>query len=1408
MIRRCITRLLLAILLVTGFWPVATSHAASLDKFADFRSYPYLDKAYREARRENWPEVDSLMTHLLGLVPENEEARRMQIQARLKQGHYEQALESANQLTDATQKQSTLQDLRIKWIAASPPDASQVKEWLDSTIKISDREQLWRAYANALSQRPDGDQKALAWLESVQGAQDITSLRRERAIWAEKLDDWRTIVAQLAPLAQQDRISPKTWNRLATAYVNLQDEAGLKALLPSAPDTQAAIDTKLAMANRAIALGNVAIAKNWLQALPPAMRDDKAQQQNLWELAQASGDTNLYLTTSNNLDRPCLEIAEWLSRNDKALALQQFAKCDARADPAKWLILAQRLDAIDLLKTQPLPEQFQSDRQNVLVGMWRNRGQQDTALAWLESQPQTASTLNLRGEILQNQHNDAAVEDVMTHLLSLAPDNNEARRTLVQAYLRQGQFEKAVENANNLRDGPQKQAILQELRIKWIVASAPDASLVNQWLDNALDPKNREQLWRAYATALSRQPDGDKKALAWLETVKGEYDITALRRERAVWAEKLDAWQTIVAELAPMAKTNTLSPTTWHRLATAYVNLQDEPGLTSLLATAPDMQAAIDARLAMASRAIALGNVALAKNWLQALPPAIRNGHAQQQKLWELAQASGDAHLYLTTSNNLDRPCLETTEWLSRNDKVLALQQFTKCDAQTNPATWLILAQRLDAIELLKTQPLPDKWQDERRNILVGILRDRGAQDAALSWLESQPQTVDNLKLRAEILQSQNNDTDAEKYWLAVYRKSGDFNALDQASFLALKDHRNTNAKTLLEQAYDQRKGKLPDALLHRLAAFYAQNITDRDLPRVKQLMTQIDGTTRGLLLAQLAKGNYCSIVAQTTHDVPNEPAGLGALGQCAMKTMPGVASIYYQKAADLGDDNSLPALAYALEAGGSPEQALKIWQKVPATLMSDNALLTAARSAVEAEKPDQAEDYWLRVPKLTRANDWALGATIAEAKNQPQLALQRQKQALRNNPSPENYYAAAATAQKAGEMPQSTAWLRKANALQPENTRYNADLGMRLASLDTPDMQKTAIPYLEKAVVDYPHDYRLHETLATRYNAVENSAAARQQLEQAIDLEQYPVSFGDDYGSLDARRYRQRRAHETLERRNSITLASTWSPAGVTDFPLGNNTTERRSASQNVQTLMWDHALGEEPVRNGSTLSVYGRVLIGGNGHSRYGQTVGTGAGMRYKPFGDYNLNLYSELYSQTRRDKSGAPGIKTGDILDLSKLMDGISDAANNSKRDNDLILRATASFFDQNEYRNDWRVDDDDWNERFLSIDLSWWTKSGNHMALSRFQQGHSFKLPTESPQTIMPYGFIEAGAQDPNNTWRQDLRAGVGVRWQLFSDDDKYNAYRTRINARIEVQKSLGGNLYEGASGILFGLEMNF
>ncbi|MBH3426704.1 NfrA family protein [Pseudomonas alkylphenolica] len=939
------------------------------------------------------------------------------------------------------------------------------------------------------------------------------------------------------------------------------------------------------------------------------------------------------------------------------------------------------------------------------------------------------------------------VERLTRHLLERVPNNDEARVLLIQALAHQRRYRDAEQLAEQTM-ASDSDALL-ELRLTWIEQDPPATNQVEDWIAHS-SLNHRVRLWQAYSLSLAKY-SGAAKALEWLNQLPAKGDDNILRLARANWAEQLHDWSQTIDALAPLATRGQLPAQDWQRLANAYVQRLDEAPLQQLLNNPPSADIARQTRLSMANRAIAMGQNQLAQRWLQSLPEDDLRLPQQRQQLWELARQGNDSALVRRLSTELDRPCLETAEWLSRHDPDLARQQIKQCRAEDDPKTWLVLNQRLH----------------------------NG---------ESGPRSA--------------------QMWEDLYRQTADLGALEQATYLQLKEGRDAQVRQLLEQAYDRRQGRLSASLLQRLAGLYSQADAPLAVQRMSSLIPQVDPANRALLLARLAENGECAAVHQVIPASPTEVGQLRALGRCAMPDRPGEAVVYYQAAERLGDTGSRLPLAYALEAAGDSQAAQPIWNSLADDQWTDNARLTAARSALNANDPTRARQHWDKAPHRS-ADDFALGAAIAQRQGDPAAALAFQRQALQHQPRADHYYAASVTAQQAGDLAQSTAWLAEAVHLDPNNPRFRADYGMRLAGSPDPEVRRQSIPYLKRSTRDLPEDYRLGETLALRYIEVENSAAARKELRRVLDVEQDLVDEGDEYGSLEARKYRQRRAHEALSRRDSITLASTWSPAGIsTNDNFRDNRQERRAASQNVQLAMWDHALGEEPSRNGSTLSVYGRVLFGGQSRTDYAQSMGTGVGLRYKPFGQANLNLYAELYHQRQIDDEHYNGLSLGQLLSPSKVGDNWGDLRGNAESSNDLLLRATSSFLDQGNWRNDWRVDEDQWNERFLYLDAAWWTRAGDHQWLSRYQQGHTWKLHSDSPQTLMPYGFLEFSSQDPSNDWRQDLRTGVGLRWQWWFDNDRYNAYRGSLKVRAEYQQSLGGNLYERANGMLLGVEMNF
>lgn len=952
----------------------------------------------------------------------------------------------------------------------------------------------------------------------------------------------------------------------------------------------------------------------------------------------------------------------------------------------------------------------------------------------------------------QALRNDEPVEaeKLARHVLDeISPHVIEARVIVVQALDRQGRYEEALDMAASLLPEDQA-ALVQSLRLNWINQGDLPAAIVEGWLAEEADAAQREQVLRSYAQRL-HELHGPIAALRWLQgRSASELTVTALL-ERAVFAEQAEQWMAVINDLEPLAADGVLPADSWRRLGLAYV-MTDNDRLPAYLQSAPSNEDGVSVRLSAAEWAIGQGQAKQAKQLLLPLERAQALSMPQRGLLLQVARDDGDVALATELAARLDRPCLESIEWLSVAAPQLAREALGDCSAATDPRHWLILAQRLEAERALMSAILPEPWNTQRQDYLLARWLARNQSTKARDWLQQQAPSPRRAARLAQIAQSNGDKNAAASEWREHYRATGELRSADLASFLLLQADRPAEARAFLADVW-QRRGELPEPLLSRLVDLYVQ-APDLKVSQLDEFAKQLPPSARGRLFGGLAAEGRCGVLAQLTVNAPTDVDELRALGVCSLPQQPGQAVVYFQLAAGAGDVQSRGQLAYALAAAGLPEDAYAQWTSMPADELDIEARLALSRVALTLGHLDAAEQHWQDARSLT-LEGWRLGALISEARRRDDEALERYRQVQALAEQPADYYQGAAVAFRAGREGLGMQWLRRATELAPENGQFLQEYGMRLAAAAMPAERAQAVAPLSKAARLLPESTDLAQALAFRLIETEEPEEARAQLRRSIDL--LPVE-----ASVEAQRFAARRQHEGLERRNRLGLATSWSPDGV-----------RRSAGQRRNDefshgVLLDHPL-DGPLAN--RLSAYGRIMASGKDGDAL-DTVGGGVGLRYMPFQSINLNLYGELF---REDKRVA---------------------------DNDLMLRASASFLDQGEYRNDWRVDQNHWPERSLYMDAAWWVDESERLLVTRFTRGHAFKLPTSSAQTLSPYLVGQGTEQDR----QQDLRVGAGLRWQLWFDDDRYNAYRRRLSMSVEYQQALGGNLYERANGLQIGIEL--
>ncbi len=121
-------------------------------------------------------------------------------------------------------------------------------------------------------------------------------------------------------------------------------------------------------------------------------------------------------------------------------------------------------------------------------------------------------------------------------------------------------------------------------------------------------------------------------------------------------------------------------------------------------------------------------------------------------------------------------------------------------------------------------------------------------------------------------------------------------------------------------------------------------------------------------------------------------------------------------------------------------------------------------------------------------------------------------------------------------------------------------------------------------------------------------------------------------------------------------------------------------------------------------------------------------------------------------------------------------------------DVLLRASASFFNGGRYGDDWHPSGGGWISRNLYLDAAQYLKSDYRAVTADYRTGYHRRIAAK--QTIEPYGHMQI-----NGTWSQwsqgtnrDVRGGLGVHWNLWYDGTAYNADPHKLTLGVEFQQA--------------------
>ncbi|HMF96322.1 MAG TPA: hypothetical protein VKE96_18590, partial [Vicinamibacterales bacterium] len=624
--------------------------------------------------------------------------------------------------------------------------------------------------------------------------------------------------------------------------------------------------------------------------------------------------------------------------------------------------------------------------------------------------------------------------------------------------------------------------------------------------------------------------------------------------------------------------------------------------------------------------------------------------------------------------------------------------------------------------------------------------------------------------------------------WLAY--DTSDPALLDGLTYQLLVAGATEQATDLLLQGYPfaNRAPAERDMLLQRLIILIEQQPAALPAERLSPLRRPLDTPSMRSRQAVLwERLNDCAAVRAVLADSSPEYGydDWLRLGDCSSGADPALAERAYMMAHELRPGGRASrALGYQAHATGHFDIALDAWRSVGPQQLAADELLAAVSTAVAAGAIDQAAK-WLDVYRgrgdTLNHRYWSLLADTT-LRSDPTAAADALRRAIDLQPETDDYRRLASVEQDSALQ---VRWLERAAALDPDDPGVQAQLGY---AYSRNGWVVSAVTAFERAAALAPDDSDMQRALGFAYwraglatgaeRALENAWRAdptnqevaqqlvyvHQRLKHNQEAREYAEHVLDAYAASEAatgavrvsadQRFGFQRTHEDLGRRVTVTVDG-WSG---TSIGTGTSGSQAGSRYQSYAQAEADVRLGSPPIRDGSTVSAYVRVLAdGGELFSALpSQNAVLGVGLRWKPW--RNQIVYFAAESQN-----------------------GLAD---HSRRD--VLLRASASFFNGGRAGDDWHASGNGWFSRNLYFDVAQYVETNHSAVTADYRTSYHRKLSTG--QTVEPYGHLQInGAKDV--AFERDLRVGVGVRWNIWYGATQYDAAPHKVSLGVEFQQAL-------------------
>ncbi|WP_258807719.1 NfrA family protein [Pseudidiomarina sp. CB1] len=437
-----------------------------LSDYQEFRTYPYVDKAYRLQQEERYQAALEELDRAIAIAPEHEPFYQYAFELAMLNQDIERARQYLGEIPERNRVALRQRMLRSA-MAREVPAAPEMPAFLADLTPTQQLELIQQGLYQL--QQEQNKEVAWAWLNALPQELWTPELNLIAARIAADVGAFDAAAQQFSRYAKHAELAPEEIAEFGYVLVEANDEAGAFALAQRYPQAAGGVIRELAY--KALGRNDHAGALRyfgWLQKRGYLSANDVKQ---YYFLLEEDGQLESALALSEQAQTSCLEQVQLLLKMDNTSgARERFVNCSVQENPIVWLSLAERLELYDAVqRTTFTSSALQQQRRQLLMNYYHQQQ------AWQRQVELLADT--------------AANEAELTYLAMAYDrlgDNRNAETTWL-AIWRNYQDPAALEKVTYLLwqrgEAEQTIALLEEGFAKVNLASAPGRVLVSRYVN-------------------------------------------------------------------------------------------------------------------------------------------------------------------------------------------------------------------------------------------------------------------------------------------------------------------------------------------------------------------------------------------------------------------------------------------------------------------------------------------------------------------------------------------------------------------------------------------------------------------------------------------------------------------------------------------------------------------------------------------------------------------------------------------------------------------------------------------------------------------------------------------------------------------------------------------------------------